>query len=483
MEKKQKKGCALPAVFAFIFILFSIFTSAYAAGNPSIQIDELNYSDSSSRVMSYDFSEGELIYYDPGHDGERLTLFLPDSSVVDPEGKTFYMRAWDDLLSATLNTKQSYLKFSIPNVEDCESGSVYGSFVLEQEEGYAPVPADEFSSTIKLQNFQNFNSDQTYYSIMVGFSSRWEYYGDLNQYPKYRAYIQLLVLNGQSSSGTYHDGTLLCRIQVKRRLGDAVWYSPWTKLGEKLNYNQIQIEATLQAGIENGIQKLSASCSINNGRPVELELDPETLNANFEDISNLDVRPFAGLASIVSLETGCLRNSDSSSDKCKRGTHVMRIDKRGVDFDHDQMVDIRYVSQDFTGFNGPFLATEGGTQCDNDGSGNRLSSISMINANLGMNYPNDFCDLSEAPIYIPGSDCVGTYFTYNGATAGETMVVRTYNGQNYYKIKIIDASEKNVKFIWSEVDPPQSLNETCTPGMDGVLEIGLNWNGPVKCGE
>jgi len=209
------------------------------------------------------------------------------------------MRAWNEVKKASVNNNAGHLKFSIPKIRDCISGSVYGSFVLEQLEGYDVVPAESFSWNVELRNFKKFNKDQRYYIVQTGFSSRWEYYDDGE--PKYSGYIQLIVLNGYSNSGDYHEGSLYARIVIKRRVGNGDWRTDWVFIGDNYDYENIKINASLQ-GDRTG--NITASCRVNDGEDIQFDLDL----ADFPDLLllGLDLRPFSGLAAVTTLEMGCM---------------------------------------------------------------------------------------------------------------------------------------------------------------------------------
>ena len=128
MKSILKKIRILFILFGIIFICMGV-TMAFASGDPSIKISNISYNDSFIRELDYDFTSGELVLFNPGYDGERLTLFLPDPSVTHPDDKTFYMRAWNELKRASINNDAGHLKFSIPKIKDCLSGSLYGTFV------------------------------------------------------------------------------------------------------------------------------------------------------------------------------------------------------------------------------------------------------------------------------------------------------------------------------------------------------------------
>jgi hypothetical protein len=161
------------------------------------------------------------------------------------------------------------------------------------------------------------------------------------------------------------------------------------------------------------------------------------------------------------------------ADDCLYGTDTLILEGEGADLDNDGFIDIQYVSHDFLGTPGPFLAAEGGKQCDGgSGSGNRLASPRFVNSGYCTGYPEAFCDVVIAPDYVPGSESEGTYFTYFGAPAvGMVLVARSYSGDRYFKILFTQVDASEGKFIWTEIDPPSA--ETCTPGVDGLNELGL----------
>jgi hypothetical protein len=157
---------------------------------------------------------------------------------------------------------------------------------------------------------------------------------------------------------------------------------------------------------------------------------------------------------------------------CKHGTRVMMLGHKGIDLDHDGYIDIQFLNREY----GPSIVTEGGAQCPNIGSGNRLSDIQHILANtVDLEYPTSFCDLNQAPIYVSTSYCIGMYFTEEPAYRGALLVLRSFSGEKYYKILITKVTGKKCKFYWSEIDPP--IDETCKPGFDGLLEMGITWTG------
>jgi hypothetical protein len=174
----------------------------------------------------------------------------------------------------------------------------------------------------------------------------------------------------------------------------------------------------------------------------------------------------AGAATITVRDSG----GDSGTVSVNVSGDILTIDTGGADLDSDGVIDIRYVSEDFGGAPGPFLAAEGGFQCG-VGSGNRLSSPSFVNFRYCTEYPEAYNDVVKAPDYVPGSDSEGTYFTYFGTNLSETLVARSYSGNRYFKILLTRVDEVECEFIWKEIDPPSA--ETCTPGTAGLNELGL----------
>jgi hypothetical protein len=146
---------------------------------------------------------------------------------------------------------------------------------------------------------------------------------------------------------------------------------------------------------------------------------------------------------------------------CRFNEGVIILDILGIEFDQDGTVDLEYLSEDFLGNPGPFLATEGGSYCGGAGigSGNRIA----FGPGFGI---ADFCALETAINFVPGSDSIGTYATYTGGGPGEIFIVRAFDGTGYFKIQIIDEGPDKIDFWWAEVSPPDC--ETCIPGQDGM---------------
>jgi hypothetical protein len=136
---------------------------------------------------------------------------------------------------------------------------------------------------------------------------------------------------------------------------------------------------------------------------------------------------------------------------------TLQLDGAGFDFDGDGTEDLAFLSADFMGNPGPFLGTEGGSFCGGGiGSGNRLANW----------FGGSFDSLTTAPDYVPGDQGIGNYFTYSDGGPGEILVVRTYNGNSYYKIQITNTTATTREFTYAYVSPPGC--ETCVPGVDGL---------------
>ena len=195
-----------------------------------------------------------------------------------------------------------------------------------------------------------------------------------------------------------------------------------------------------------------------------LKFDTQEIAASLSDVTDGDE---IELILTGALSDGTIIEGQDSVTIIKKGKSNCKFTKgkltlkgKGIDFDHDGLVDIEYLSEDFKGSSGPFLSTENGTYCGGtgSGSGNRITSI---------HDGTQFCDLKRAPNFVPGSEDGGTYFTYAGPNIG-LYVVRSFNGENYYKIEVTDVSSDKVKFNWTLVKTP--LCETCVPGVLGMNE-------------
>jgi hypothetical protein len=151
-----------------------------------------------------------------------------------------------------------------------------------------------------------------------------------------------------------------------------------------------------------------------------------------------------------------------SSPPCNFTSGSLTLDGSGIDFDLDGNIDLRYVSTDFMGNPYPsgILATEGGSYCEGGvGSGNRISNLKIFGI-------SDFCSVATAVNFVPGSENIGTYFTYTGGGAGDLFAVRTFNGNKYFKILIEGVISNTINFFWTEISPPAC--ETCVPGQPGM---------------
>ena len=157
---------------------------------------------------------------------------------------------------------------------------------------------------------------------------------------------------------------------------------------------------------------------------------------------------------------------------CDYNTDALALDGSGIDFDQDGNHDLAYVSEDFMGFPEPFLATEGGSYCDEggSGSGNRIATM----ANFGI---SEFCSIDTAFDFVPGSENIGTYFTYSGGNPGDIFIVRAFNGRKYYKLQLIEVNSGEVQFKWAEIAPPDC--QTCAPGQAGLKSCD---QGQPACG-
>jgi len=166
---------------------------------------------------------------------------------------------------------------------------------------------------------------------------------------------------------------------------------------------------------------------------------------------------------ITGKEKGSIQSCAAKANipNCNFKKGIMIIDAPGIDFDKDGNVDLEYLSEDFQDNPSPFLATEDGSYCDGSGvgSGNRIAS----GCEFGI---TDFCALDQAVDFVPGSDNIGTYFTYSGGNPGDVFIIRAFDGTDYYKVELTDVNSSEIRFRWADVSPPEC--ETCTPGQDGM---------------
>jgi hypothetical protein len=150
------------------------------------------------------------------------------------------------------------------------------------------------------------------------------------------------------------------------------------------------------------------------------------------------------------------------------------LDGSGIDFDNDNFPDLEYVS---TGSSGnlhpiPVFAARGGNFCGGAISGNRLDPLNVSARLAGIEEPS-FCSLTTAPNYV----CAPPYCYYCTEApfkAGDTFIVRSFDGSKYFKVFITEIHQTRIQFVWAEIGLPAC--ETCVFGLEGLDKCQYGWH-------